>query len=473
MKSLIVLFFASAFALGAKTKVACVGDSITYGATIADRGKNCYPAQLGGMLGADYEVKNFGLNGRTMLSKGDRAYSKEKAYRNSLAFSPDVVIIKLGTNDSKPQNWEHGKDFVNDARALVQSYKELASKPRIILCKPVPVFETKWGINEKVVRGEMGKMLETVAIAEEVEILDLHIALRGFEKLFPDKIHPNAAGAEVMAKHIHRYLSMPRENYQLAKGGKIGQFYGYRMAEVRDAESGIEYRVVSPKKAAKGKPWVWRARFWGHEPQLDVQLLELGYHVVYCEVGDLFGSGLAVKRWDACYEKMQALGLNRKALLEGMSRGGLIIHNWAVANPDKVAGIICDNGVLDFKSWPAGAKANMGRGIGAPRTWVKCKAAYGFKSDEEAKGYKFNPVDTIEKIREANIALMYLIGDKDNVVPASENGGLVEKKLNGYENLSVIHKPNAGHHPHSLENPDPITTFALKCYGFAEKAVAK
>ena len=452
--------------LGAKTKVACVGDSITYGATIANRGENSYPAKLRGMLGAGYEVKNFGLNGRTMLSKGDRPYSKEKVYRNSLSFLPDVVIIKLGTNDSKPHNWKHGKDFLNDTKALIQSYKNLASQPRIILCKPVPIFETKWGINEKIVRGDMGKILESVAVTEDVELLDLHIPFRGLEKLFPDKIHPNAAGAEIMAKHIHRHLSMPREDFQVAKAGKIGQFYGYRMADFKDAIMGINYKVVSPKKAAKGIPWVWRARFWGHQPQLDIQLLELGYHVVFCDVADLFGAPLAVKRWDACYEKMQALGLHKKALLEGMSRGGLIIHNWAVANPSKVTGIICDNGVLDFKSWPAGAKAEMGKGIGAPRTWIKCKKAYGFMSDAEAKSYKLNPIDTLEKITKANIPLMYLIGDKDNVVPGNENGGLAEKKLDGYAYISVIHKPHAGHHPHSFENPSQITYFALKCYGF-------
>ncbi len=174
---------------------------------------------------------------------------KEKGYRESLAYSPDVVIIKLGTNDSKPQNWKYGENFINDAKNLVQSYKALPSKPRIILCKPVPVFETKWGINEKTVRGEIGGMLEKVAISEEVELLNLHIPLRGFKACFPDGIHPNKNGAEIMAQHIYGYLSMPREDSKVIEGGELG-------------------------------------------------------------------------------------------------------------------GIICDNGVMDFKSWPAGAKAKMGNGRG-------------------------------------------------------------------------------------------------------------
>jgi len=460
MKSVIILLFATVIALGAKTKIACVGDSITFGAGIPDRTRLSYPAQLGTMLGSEYDVRNYGVSARTMLSKGDHPFIKEKAYRDSLAFAPDVVIIKLGTNDTKPHNWKNKADFINDTKALIQTYKKLASKPRVILCKPVPVFQTKWGINEKTLRGEMSKMLDAVAIAEQVELIDLNIPLRGFGNHFPDKIHPNAFGAEIMAKHIRRYLSIPREITPVTKGGSVGQFYGYKMVGLNDKGMGISYKIVSPKKAAKGKPWVWRARFWGHEPQLDIQLLELGYHVVYCEVGGLFGAPIAVKKWDACYEKMQALGLNKKALLEGMSRGGLIIHNWAVANPDKVAGIICDNGVMDFKSWPAG----MAKGKGSPSDWVKCKQAYGFKSDVEAKAYKLNPIETLEILIKANIPLMYLIGDKDVVVPGNENGGLAEKRLDGYAHLKVIHKPNAGHHPHALQNPSPMTDFALQCY---------
>jgi len=469
MKSVIILFFATVIALGAKTKVACVGDSITYGARIQDRPNNSYPAQLAALLGNDYEVKNFGRNARTMLAKGDHPYMEELIYRKSLAYNPDVVIIKLGSNDSKPHNWEHKADFVKDARTLVQSYKKLASQPRIILCKPVPAFQDRFGINDKTLRGEMSKNLEAVAIAEQVELVDLHLPLRGYGELFEDNIHPNAEGAGLMAKHLSRHLLIPREAGAVQKEDKTRPFYGYEMAYYDLKEEGLKINIVLPREAAAGKPWVWRARFWGHQPQLDIQLLELGYHVVYCDVADLFGSPLAVKRWDACYEKMQARGLHKQALLEGMSRGGLIIHNWAVANPEKVVGIISDNGVMDFKSWPAG----MGKGKGSAGSWVKCKQAYGFKSDAEAKEYPLNPIETLAKLTKANIPLMYLIGDKDEIVPGEENGSLAEKRLDGYEHLNVIHKPNGKHHPHSLENPAPLTEFALKCYGLAAKSTVQ
>ena len=156
---------------------------------------------------------------------------------------------------------------------------------------------------------------------------------------------------------------------------------------------------------------------------------------------------------------MQSIGLSKTPFLEGMSRGGLPIHNWAVANQKKVAGIYGDNCVMDIKSWPAG----FGSGKGSAPTWEQCKKAYGFKSDESAKAFKGNPVDTIAKIKEAKIPLLYLVGTADDVVPGMENSQLAAQRLDGY--AEVILKQGKGHHPHSLANPQPIVDFALRCNG--------
>jgi len=92
-------------------KLACIGNSITFGSGIPDRVKNSYPGQLALMLGDKWEVRNFGVSGRTLLSKGDNPYIKEQFYKNVLAWQPDVITIKLGTNDSKPQNWKYKDEF--------------------------------------------------------------------------------------------------------------------------------------------------------------------------------------------------------------------------------------------------------------------------------------------------------------------------------------------------------------------------
>ncbi len=113
--------------------------------------------------------------------------------------------------------------------------------------------------------------------------------------------------------------------------------------------------VVAPHEVAESVPWIWRARFFGHEPQADIALLERGFHVVYCDVGNLFGNPQAVAHWDAFYAYLiEEQGFAPRAALEGMSRGGLIIYNWAAANPEKVCCIYGDAPVCDFKSWPGG-----------------------------------------------------------------------------------------------------------------------
>lgn len=221
---------------------------------------------------------------------------------------------------------------------------------------------------------------------------------------------------------------------------------------------GIRCFVVTPKKAAPGKPWLWRARFFGHKPETDIALLNKGFHVVYVNVRGLFGSPEAVGRWNKLYKYFtQEKGFNKKAVLLGMSRGGLIIYNWASKNPDKVACIYADAAVCDFKSWPGG----LGKGKGSPKDWKKCIKAYGL-TEEEAKAYKKNPIDNLKPLAEAKVPLLHVVGDDDKVVPVAENTAIIEeryKKLGG--TIKVIHKPGVGH-MHGLKDPKQIVDFIMR-----------
>ncbi|MEM7233434.1 MAG: GDSL-type esterase/lipase family protein [Planctomycetota bacterium] len=216
--------------------------------------------------------------------------------------------------------------------------------------------------------------------------------------------------------------------------------------------------VVAPTKEAEGRPWIWRARFFGHQPQADVALLERGYHVAYCDVGGLFGSPEAVKRWDALYDLLVGKhGFAKKVALEGMSRGGLIIYNWAIAHPDRVACLYGDAPVCDFKSWPGG----KGKGKGGGGAWNQCLKAYGLSEDEALK-YDGNPIDQLAKLAAAKVPLLHVIGDADAVVPPAENSAVIEaryRKLGG--SIQIISKKGVGHHPHALKNPRPIVSFVV------------
>ncbi len=138
MRILLLALFSLMTARAAEPiKVACVGDSITQGSG-AQKGKS-YPAQLQGLLGEGYQVGNFGVSGRTLLKKGDFPYWKEKKYQDALAMEPAIVVIMLGTNDTKPQNWKFEAEFDADYRELVKSFQALKSKPKVFVCRPVPV----------------------------------------------------------------------------------------------------------------------------------------------------------------------------------------------------------------------------------------------------------------------------------------------------------------------------------------------
>src|SRR5690348_3809700 len=95
-------------------KIACIGDSITMGSGLANPAVESYPGRLQRLLGTNYVVRNYGLSGRTLLKEGDFPYWTESAFTQSKNWAPDIVIIQLGTNDSKPQNWKYGTNFVSE-----------------------------------------------------------------------------------------------------------------------------------------------------------------------------------------------------------------------------------------------------------------------------------------------------------------------------------------------------------------------
>lgn len=179
-------------------RVACVGDSITQGSGAA-RGKS-YPSQLQELLGNKWEVGNFGVSGRTLLKKGDHPYWNEKAYKSALSVAPHVVIIMLGTNDTKPQNWKFSDEFYQDYAELVKSFQDLPGKPIVFVCRPCPVpGKGNFGINDKNLQVVI-QQVDKLAKDKNLRIIDMHQALKDHPEMLPDRVHPNTDGAGLMAK---------------------------------------------------------------------------------------------------------------------------------------------------------------------------------------------------------------------------------------------------------------------------------
>jgi alpha-glucosidase len=202
-------------------KVACIGNSITYGAGIENREFNSYPAVLGRLLGGKYEVINFGLSGRTALRKGDTPYLNEKKYKEALDYNPDIVIIKLGTNDSKQHNWKYKNEFEKDYSDLVDSFLNLSSHPKVFICRPVPAYNQKFGIRDSIITTDIIPMVEKIAKEKNLEVIDLYKALSNKANLFPDGIHPNAEGASEMAKEICKAITSGKEYNILSPNKKL------------------------------------------------------------------------------------------------------------------------------------------------------------------------------------------------------------------------------------------------------------
>jgi acetyl esterase/lipase len=210
-------------------RVACIGNSITDGHGIEMAPAYGYPAELQKLLGQDYWVKNFGVSARTMLNKGDHPYMNEMAWSDAQAFlhpdgskrtAPDIVIIKLGTNDSKPENWKHGADFKSDLEQMIFTLRpdlaqQAASKkkkgkkaiapanPKIFLCTPIPAFKSTWNIRDSVIVNEIIPIQREVAQKYGLQIIDLHtLYADDGDKMLTDGIHPDGKGAHRMAEII-------------------------------------------------------------------------------------------------------------------------------------------------------------------------------------------------------------------------------------------------------------------------------
>ncbi len=152
-------------------------------------------------------------------------------------------------------------------------------------------------------------------------------------------------------------------------------------------------------------------------------------------------------------------GLNPRSVMEGMSRGGVYVYRWAARHPDRIAAVYADAPVLDMKSWPGG----KGNGVGSTEDWQRFKIAFGLIDDAAAMAFRGNPVDLVGKIVEGGYPMLHVVGDADTVVPITENTTVFAQRAHAAGGfIEVIHKPDVGHHPHSLQNPQPIVEFVLK-----------
>lgn len=224
------LFFCIVLFAQKPVKVACVGNSITYGSGIADREKDSYPVKLQQMLGDKYLVDNFGKPGATLLNKGHRPYMQQKEFKDALAFAGDIVVIHLGINDTDPRNWPNYRDyFINDYRALIDSFRVVNPQCRVLIARLTPIADRhpRFESGTRDWHDEIQLAIDNIAKYANVQLIDFHEPLYPYPYLLPDAVHPNAEGAAILAKTVYE--------------GITGDFGGLQMPELYTDDMVLQY----------------------------------------------------------------------------------------------------------------------------------------------------------------------------------------------------------------------------------------
>lgn len=191
-------------------KIACIGNSVTFGSGLKSPETESYPAVLQKLIGRNYEVKNFGLPGATLLKKGHRPYFKTKEFAAAMEFRPDIAIIHLGLNDTDPRNWPAYKDdFETDYAWLLDTLKKQNPKVKLYICKLTPIFnghprfksgtrDWYWQIQDRI---------PVIAKANQAQIIDLTTPLYNRPDLFADNLHPDREGAAIIAQTVYENIT--------------------------------------------------------------------------------------------------------------------------------------------------------------------------------------------------------------------------------------------------------------------------
>ena len=453
--------------LFSKTKIALLGDSITTGAGAEPRKLNGYQAKLTHLLGEEYNVQSFAAGGHCLALDAKASLAKTQHFQNALYFKPDIAVIVLGTNDSNTGNWKNHPSLKDDTLEFIARLRRSNPKMIVHLCSPPPMFPTQKGLKPDRIanlteRAErlpyFSKTYADIAKNDpQTHFHDLSRALRPGDTT--DGVHPSNFGHERMAYHFYDLLTTDWQPSPVpAFSGKTSSFHHFTRHDF--SLDNFKATVVVPNTPQKSRPWIWRARFFGHQPDLDLALLDRGYHLAYCDVSNLYGNDEAMKRALAFHTHLtQKFNLHPKPILEGMSRGGLFIFNFAAKHPDKVTAIYGDNPVCDFNSWPGGKNGKLS----AP-DYARCLAAYGITEEKAATHPQIASPDFAKRLATHKIPVALVVGTKDDVVPPQENALAFASH---YKNapLRIWKKPGLGHHPHGLTPHDPLLRFLTRAFG--------
>jgi len=246
---LALLLAAGAHPASAEVKVACIGDSITFGYGTATP----FEGPLQTMLGSGYKVLNFGYSGATLLKQGDTPYVSTQTYRDSLTSSPDIVIIMLGTNDSKSWNWVHSADYVPNYEEMITTYRNLPSHPQVYVALSPKVYGNTFQISDTTTT-VIVPLQRQIAAKMGCPIVDVNYATTDLPQDFADGVHPNPAGDQVIAQTMYNAVKFGATAVNLNAVANVSGMYGDGVAFTTGGLDNVGF-AMSATVLGKSQTW--------------------------------------------------------------------------------------------------------------------------------------------------------------------------------------------------------------------------
>ncbi|MBR4597364.1 MAG: hypothetical protein IKO42_03075 [Opitutales bacterium] len=337
-----------------KIKIACIGDSITEGFGLHNSCTDAYPVILGYMLGDKYEVKNFGITGKCVQKDSNDPYWKSGRIPRIKEFDPDIIIVKLGTNDSKPVNWKTPEIFQADYEAYLDEIANPNKKQTFYLASAAWVRKDAIGITRKVVTEGVNPSVEAIAKRRGLKIIDFHSLLEDHPDWYCDDIHPNEEGAYKMAEFVYKFLTGNKKTPQIPYfRAKKGDFEGF-------VQYSFQFRwrdtwIFLPNKPSKGGEWIWIATKPSNSPEereLLLGALKKGWHVVYTDIDSWWGNPNSMRWGEEVFKYFpNLLKTSEKAHIAAFGTGAFHSVNFAAKHPEKVEKLFLSSPTLDIVSW--------------------------------------------------------------------------------------------------------------------------
>lgn len=277
-----VSFFAAAN-VQAITKVACVGNSITEGYGIWDKKK--YPEHLQDMLGSDYKVENFGHSSQMFRKNSNESYWKSAKFTAAYNMAPDIVVIELGTNDSKyyfngPENY-YGKtdraEMLRDYEALIDTFAHQPQAPKIYATLQPYANKYDWFITDTAIVNQINPIIKEAAENKGATLIDLHAEFNKPEWLLEDNVHPNETGAKELAKIIAKAILSPslESSSSVAQTSSSAELAKSSSSEIQVASSSsntdaLHSAVASQTKLFRNASTIFIEHYTGHVAIFDL-----------------------------------------------------------------------------------------------------------------------------------------------------------------------------------------------------------